>query len=621
MNKGIFDSFLTKVVTVIAVSMSLFHLATAAFGSLPTTQQRSIHVGFAMVLIFLQAYFKEKNSSKAIRILDLIMAVCAAVVSVYALTNWYGMMMRVAFPNSVDLAIGCLAIICVIYATRKKLGLALPILSTLFILYALYGNMLPAVIGHRGYTLKRIVSVLYMDTAGIYGQVAGISATYIFLFVLFGAFLESSGAGKFFIDLSTALFGKTKGGSAKAATVASCLFGMVSGSAPANVMAIGPLTIPMMEKAGYDKRFSGAVISVAGTGGQFMPPIMGAAAFIIAETLGIPYLEVAMAAFIPGVLYYLAIIFIIDLRSNKVQIKPLEQTPEVKKVFKEGFYFTFPVILLVYFLAIARWSPIKSGFWSIIALIAVSMINKETRMTPRKLMKSLELGAMASLDVAIVCSLAGVMIGMLSLTGLGLKFSNLLLALAGGNMIILMLLTMVSALILGMGMTTTSVYIILSVLVSPALVTMGVKPLAAHLFVFYFGILSAITPPVATASYAAASVAGDDPMKLGWVAWRIGLSGYILPFIFIFGPELLMDGTIPAIISATISAILGIYALSVALEGFYRYPVNLVLRVLVFGGALLMIVPGLLTDIAGLAIVLIVLIPQHLRHRKERITA
>ena len=301
-----------------------------------------------------------------------------------------------------------------------------------------------------------------------------------------------------------------------------------------------------------------------------------------------------------------------------MNIKPLDDIPDVRKVLKNGFYFTFPVLLLIYFLAIARWSPIKSGFWSIMALIAVSMVNKETRMTPKKLMKSFELGAMASLDVAIVCSLAGIIIGMLSLTGLGLKFSNLLLALAGGNMIILMLLTMVSALILGMGMTTTSVYIILSVLVSPALVAMGVKPLAAHLFVFYFGILSAITPPVATASYAAASVAGDDPMKLGWVAWRIGLSGYILPFIFIYSPELLMDGSAFGIAGATVSSVIGIYALSAAIEGFYKYPVILPFRILLFAGALLMIVSGIVTDLVGLAIVLFVMVPQYIKYRKEK---
>ena len=458
-----------------------------------------------------------------------------------------------------------------------------------------------------------------MELSGIYGQVAGISATYIFLFVLFGAFLENSGAGKFFIDLSTATVGKFSGGSAKVTTVSSCLFGMVSGSAVANVMTVGPLTIPMMEQSGYSKRFSGAITSVAGTGGQFMPPIMGAAAFIIAETLGIPYMNVAKAAFIPGVLYYLAIIFIIDLRSSKLHMKGLDEVPDWKVVLKKDFYLSIPVLLLVYFLAVIRWSPIKSGFWAIVAMIAVSWLRKDTRMGPKKILQAFEAGAYGSLDVAIVCALAGIMIGMLSVTGLGLKFSNLLLALSGGKLPVLLALTMVAALILGMGMTTTSVYIILSVLVAPALIKMNVTPLAAHLFVFYFGILSAITPPIATASYAAASVAKDDPMKLGWVAWKIGLSGYILPFMFISSPELLMEGSWPAIILATISGAIGIFALSVAIEGYYRGEVNVILRVLLLAAAFCLLYSGLITDFVGYGLCGAILVPRYIRSKKSSV--
>jgi len=610
-----FDDVLTKLMALIAIAMSIFHFVTSGVGTLPTTQQRSVHMGFVLVLIFMQAYFKETKAYK--KAWNLLLAVASLVISVYAFTGWYGMMMRVAFPNQVDIIMGTVAVACVIIGTRRKLGNALPIMATIFVVYAFVGKYLPSAIGHRGYNLKRVVSTLYMDTAGIYGQVCGISATYIFLFVLFGAFLESTGCGEFFIDLSAAVFGKTRGGAAKAATIASCLFGMVSGSAVANVMAIGPLTIPMMERTGYDKRFAGAILSVAGTGGQFMPPIMGAAAFIIAETLAMPYLNIAMAAAIPGVLYYLAIIFIIDLRSNRLGIERMEEVPDWKVVLKNGFYMAFPVPLLVWFLAVVRWSPIKAGFWSIIALIAVSMVKKETRMSPKKFLGTLRQGGMASLDVAIVCSLAGVMMGMLSLTGLGLKFSNLLITLSGGNMLILLLLTMVAALILGMGMTTTSVYIILSVLVAPALIQMGVPELAAHLFVFYFGILSAITPPVATASYAAASVAGDDPMKLGFMAWKIGLSGYILPFIFIYSPQLLMMGSVLEIIQATITSVIGIYGLSVALEGYYKKEVNIVSRVLLAVGALCLIISGLVTDLIGLVIIVVVLAPQFLADRKK----
>lgn len=609
-----FDYYFKQIMWIIAIAMSTFHVFTAV-SSIPSMEQRCIHVGFALILTFMQSIINGKN--KLCRAISFIFIVGVLVSTAYVFDQWHGMIMRIAFPDKLDIYMGCVITIALLEAARRKLGWALPFLAILFILYALYGRYLPASIGHRGYSLKRIMSVLYMELSGIYGQVAGISATYIFLFVLFGAFLENSGAGKFFIDLSTATVGKSSGGSAKVTTVSSCLFGMVSGSAVANVMTVGPLTIPMMEQSGYSKRFSGAITSVAGTGGQFMPPIMGAAAFIIAETLGIPYMNVAKAAFIPGVLYYLAIIFIIDLRSSKLHMKGLDEVPNWKTVLKKDFYLSIPVLLLVYFLAVIRWSPIKSGFWAIIAMIAVSWLRKDTRMGPKKILKAFEAGAYGSLDVAIVCALAGIMIGMLSVTGLGLKFSNLLLALSGGKLPILLALTMVAALILGMGMTTTSVYIILSVLVAPALIKMNVTPLAAHLFVFYFGILSAITPPIATASYAAASVAKDDPMKLGWVAWKIGLSGYILPFMFISSPELLMEGSWSAIILATISGTIDVFALSVAIEGYYRGEMNVIFRVLLLAAAFCLLYSGLLTDFIGYGLCIAILVPRYIKSKKS----
>lgn len=609
-----FDYYFKQLMWLVAVAMSTFHVLTA-ISSIPSMEQRCIHVGFALVLTYMQSIINTEN--KLSRVISAIFIIGVVISTAYVFDQWHDMIMRIAFPDKMDIFMGCVITVALLEAARRKLGWALPLLAILFILYALYGKYLPKVIGHRGYTLKRVMSVLYMELSGIYGQVAGISATYIFLFVLFGAFLENSGAGKFFINLSTATVGKTKGGSAKVATVSSCLFGMVSGSCVANVMAVGPLTIPMMEQSGYSKRFSGAITSVAGTGGQFMPPIMGAAAFIIAETLGIPYLSVAKAAFIPGILYYMAIIFIIDLRSSKLHMKGVENVPDWKEVLKKDFYLSIPVLLLVYFLAVVRWSPIRSGLWAIIAMIVVSWFRKDTRMGPKKILSAFEAGAYGSLEVAVVCALAGIMIGMLSLTGLGLKFSNLLLMLSGGKLPVLLFLTMIAALILGMGMTTTSVYIILSVLVAPALIKMHVSPLAAHLFVFYFGILSAITPPIATASYAAASIAKDDPMKLGWVAWKIGLSGYILPFMFIFSPELLMEGTWYNIIMTTISSAIGIFALSVSLEGYFHGNVNFICRVALFVAAISLLYSGMITDMIGYGICLVILAPRYIKNRKH----
>jgi len=616
MNKKSFDDYFTLLMRAVAISMSLFHFVTA-FRVLPGMEQRSAHLGFALVLVFMQSFLKTKSVIG--RIITVIFIIGSIAANAYVFLVWRTMSGRVAFPEQLDLIFAAILIIALLEATRRRLGIVLSALGALFIAYAYFGNLLPRAISHRGYSLTRILSFSYMDTFGIFGHVLGISATFIFLFILFGAFLEHSGAGRFFIDLAMACVGKQKGGSAKVATIASYFFGMASGSAAGNVMAVGPLTVPLMEQSGYSKRFAGAVISVAGTGGQFTPPIMGAAGFIIAESLGIPYLRVASAALIPGFLYYLAIIFTITCRSNKMQLKGLETVPALWPILRKDFYLAAPILVLVYGLAIARWSPMRSGLYGIIAMFLVSLLRKETRMGPKKLAAAFEKAAMSSLEVACVCALAGIIIGMLSMTGLGLRFSALLVALAGGQLIVLLLLTMLAGLVIGLGMTTTSVYIILSVLVAPALVDMGVPVLAAHLFVFYFGILSALTPPVATASFAAASVAQDDPMGLSFAAWRLGLSGYILPFFFIFNPALIMDGTWGNIIIATVMAMIGIFMLTVALEGYYKYHVNLVFRVMLFVGALCLIYSGWLQNVIGLVILLVTLLPQYLKARVEKI--
>ncbi len=590
---------------ILGVAMSCFHLFTASIGSLPTMEQRSIHLAFVLGLIFLRSASRRAGNFGVRDVVDCLLAVLGIAVTLYAAVNWEEMSGRVAFPEEIDIVMGIILVVLVLEGTRRELGNAIPILAVIFIVYALFGNFIPfKELAHRGYPLWRVISNLTMATEGVYGQVLGVSATYIFLFVLFGAFLENSGASKFFIDLSLAFFGKSRGGPAKVATVSSGLFGMVSGSAVANVMSVGPFTIPMMTRLGYDPKFAGGVISVSGTGGQFMPPIMGAAAFIIAETLSMPYMEVVKAAFIPAFLYYVALWFIVDIRAQResIGVVPGDQIPNWKEVLFKNFYLGIPLVLLVYFLAVIRWSPLKAGFWCIISLLVVSCVRKETRPTPERLFKALRDGAIGSLSVAIVCAAAGVIIGILSLTGLSLKFSQLLISLSMGSMPILLILTMIAGLVLGMGMTTTSVYIVLSVLVAPALTRMGVQGIAAHLFVFFFGILSAITPPVATASYAAASITKTSPTALGYEGWRIGLAGYIIPFMFIYSPTLLMQGSVLEILQAVVTAMIGIYGLAAALEGYLYGRVGIPLRLALFASAILLMDSGLLTDLAGIVV-------------------
>ena len=600
-----------KILAVVAIAMALFHFITSGIGILPAMEQRSIHVGFALTLVFLNSASKREKLGIGY-FFDIALAILSVLTAAYVYLNWYDLAIRVFFPTALDLVVGVTVTALVLLAGQRCTGWILPCIAGAFILYAAFGENLPFGFGHRHYAYKNIIAQMIMDTEGIYGTVCGTSATYIFLFVLFGALLEGSGAAKFFVDVAMGTLGTKRGGSAKAAVAASGVFGMISGSPVANVMTIGSVTVPMMEKSGYNKQFSGALLNCAGTGGQIMPPIMGAAAFIIAETLALPYMDIAKAAFIPAVLYYAAIMFVIDLRSQRLGIEGLkkEECPDTKEVLKHGFYMALPLLMLIFCLAVIRWSPIRSGFWAIIASVAVSWVRKDTRMYPKQILESFRKGAMSALTVAVTCAISGIIIGMLSLTSLGLKFSSILVNFSGGNQLILLVMAAVSGVILGMGMTTTSVYIVLGVLVAPALVNMNVPPLAAHLFVFYFGILSAITPPVAPASLAAASLTQSKPFALGIEAWKIGLSGYILPFMFVYSPVLLMQGSVIEILIAFASALVGVYSLSVALEGYLFSKVNVMFRVVLFAAAIALILPENITSIIGLVVLVLIYIYQ-----------
>ena len=604
MEKTSSSEIIKKIIFAAAVLMSLFHVVTAGTGALPAMEQRSVHLGFTLILILLQNTIS-KDAKAWEKFLGALLSLFVLAISAYTYLNWQAMTLRVATPTQIDMIFGAIMLVTLLYATKKKLGWPLPIICVLILLYGLFGRYMPGPLRHRGYSFLRIIPQMYMGTEGIYGSVLGISATYIYLFILFGAMMEYSGAAKFFIDLSSSLVGRKKGGIAKVAIAASGLFGMVSGSATANVVAIGPVTTPSMIKTGYSNRFSGAVVAVAGTGGQFMPPIMGAAAFIIAETLAIPYISVAKAAFIPAVLYYAMLWITVDLRTAKDGIGTLaeEDIPNFKKVITEGFYMAIPFLLLIFCMVVLQWSPIRAGFYALVATVVTSWFKKATRMDLRMIAEAFYKGAMDAVPVAIVCSAAGILIGMLSLTGLGMKFSTLLIALSMGNEIVLLILTAIAGLILGMGMPATPVYIILAVLVAPSLVKMGVPILAAHLFVYYFGILPAITLPVAMASYAAASLVKDDPFKLGFTAWRLGLAGYVLPFMFIYNRELLFEGDLLMIVKCLVTSFIGIYALAVSLEGFLKKTVPIAVRIALFAASLLLIDSGLVTDAVGFAIV------------------
>ena len=605
---------LSKIITVLAISLGIFQLYTAQFGTLTGIKQRAVHLTVVLVLAFL-IRARKKN-----KILNIGFAALSAFAGGYIFIVERELSLRVGVVYKIDVVFGVIMIAMLLVATKYLLGWALPIIASICLLYIAIGKYLPSPLNHRGYSLSRVIGYMFLQSDGIWGSPIATSATVIAIFILFGAFLKHSGATTFITELSLGCFGHVRGGPAKVAIAASCLFGSISGSAVANVAGTGCFTIPLMKKSGYESHFAGAVEAVASSGGQFMPPVMGTAAFMIAEMTGIPYIRIAGAALLPAVLYYLALYIQVDLEAVRIGLHGIDKKdlPNAKEVFKRGWYLLLPLLILLFLLIVVKWSTVKAGFWSIIATIAISSVKKETRMTPKKLLKALEEGALGLLEVASACGIAGIVVGTFGLTGLGLKFSNFLVALSGGHLPALLMLTMLASLILGMGMATLPAYLILAVLVAPALSKMGVGLLAAHLFIFYFGIISAITPPVAVASYTAAGIAECSPSKVGFIAWRLGLSAFLLPYMFVYGPALLMQGTIGEVVLAAITSIIGIAALSMGLEGIgIEKHLNSVQRILLILAAILLVYPGIVTDLLGLGAVVALVGKQALSKMKR----
>ena len=600
---------ITSIASTIAISMALFHLYTGGIQLLPGMQQRALHLAFALALIFLITPEKDTGEEKPYQlIINIFLALGGMVAGLYAFQQYEPLSYRVGSPNTWDIIIGVMLIVLVLEASRRMLGWALPVTALVFLAYAAFGSNLPLIIQHSGYSFERIVTQVALTSEGIFGIALGISASYVALFVILGAFLEESKAGRLFIDMAMSLFGKMRGGPAKAAIGASSLFGMISGSQVANVVSTGVLTIPLMKRTGYKPEFAGAVEAAASTGGMFLPPIMGATAFLIAEVLQIPYFDVAKAAIIPALLYYLALLIMVHLRATRFDLKGVDERENlnVKKLLKENGHLLIPLLVLCYFLFITKESPTKAAFWSILSCPLACMLRSYTRFDLSRILTALKKGAHLALVVASATAAAGIIIGVINLSGLGLRLSGILIDLAGGNLFFLLLLTMLASIILGMGLPPVASYIVLAVLAAPALVQMGVDPMAAHLFIFFFGTISAVTPPVALAAYAAAGVAGSNPMQTGFIAFRLALAAFIIPYMFIYGPALILKGSVLEITSAAITSFIGVGALAIALEGYLFGPVNKISRLLFFTGALLLINVGLFSDIAGLAVIVIV---------------
>ena len=562
------------VVIAVALLLAAFQIWTAGFGVLFALKQRIIHISLLGALTFYlrglgSRFDMDADGLKKVFAWDRGFAVLMLASMVYLLWNYDAIQSRAGFPEPWDIAFGVIMIVMLLEMTRRVVGLALPIIAICFLLYAFLGPYMPTLIGHRGYDIERIVAQMYLTTEGIFGVPAGVSATFIYMFILYGAFLEKSGGGIFFIKLAYALTGRMLGGPAKASVMASGLMGSISGSAVANTVTTGAFTIPLMKSVGFRPSFAAAVESSASSGGQLMPPIMGAAAFIMAVFTNIPYKFIMVSAAVPAALYYFAIFISIHFRAKRMGLKPgnAEDLPRAKELLKEDWQHLFSLVVLVVLL-LMDITPLRAAFWGTLTIIISCGLRKSTRMSMRSIYEALLLASRNTATVGAACACAGIVVGVVTLTGIGLKFATLIEVMAGGNIIIALMMTMVASLILGMGLPTSACYIVLAVLAAPVLTNLGFPVLASHLFIFYFGIISAITPPVALAAYAGSGIAGSNPFKTALTALSLDLSAFFIPYWFIFNPELLLNKGALANISVIFIAAVGVVSLSAMTQGF-----------------------------------------------------
>ncbi len=590
------------------------------FGAAAGIGQKAIHLGLVLIIFFLD-YLAKEDRKWYLKITDLFFIIASAGSLIYIMSIDSTIDLRSGVVYTYDIVFGVLLVLALIEATRRSVGTSLAIVTGCFILYGFFGQYMPGFLAHVGMDLPRFISIVYLGTDGIYGTAIYASASYIVLFVILGAVFNETGVGDYFTKLASRAFGRFVGGPAKIAVVASGLFGSISGSAIANVIGTGTFTIPMMKKCGFEDEYAAAVEASASTGGQIMPPVMGATAFLIAEYLGIPYFDLVKAALIPAVLFYVAILMTVDLYARKHHISgvPEDELPTWKELGKT-VYLILPLVYLIISMSVLKMSVTKSGISSILMAIVCTMFSAKNRLNKEKIVKIIKGSINGAKPVAIACGVVGIIIGIVMGSGLGFRMSSVLIQVSNGNLAILLILTMVVSLIMGMGVPTTAAYLMLALLVVPALKQMNVLPLAAHLFIFYFGIISNVTPPVALAAYAAAGVARCNPTKTGFFAFKLSLSGFILPFIFVYNPVLLMQGSAIEIIQSLITALLGIYSLSCALEKFaFKWEISQVERVALFVSAILLVVPGTLTDVVGF-VVLAVIFALKLVENKKKVT-
>jgi len=607
---------------VLAAATALVYIYTAWWGLLPPLKQRAIILLVCMVFTFLYNPMRKRTLWGWTFYVDCGLALLSTSILIYIMLNETTIAYQMTIAHPLALAVGIAFLLLILEATRRVAGWILVILPFSLLIYALLGKYLPGVLHHAGIDWDFLITIAaYSTEGGVFSLPLHVASTVIIIFLIFSAFLRFSGAQFFFIDLPHALFGWMRGGPAKMAVVASGLLGTLTGSVVANVVGTGAFTIPLMKRTGYRPAMAGAIEAMASTGGQFMPPVMGAAAFIMAEFLNTSYWSICVAAAIPALLYYVSLFSVVDLEAAKTQLKgiPLSELPSIRKTLASGWFLLIPVIALIFLMA-GRWSPMKACFVALVLTVIVSQASRGSRMGPRKIFDALAQSVKDAVLVTVVCAAAGIMICIINMTGLGVRMSALLIEISGGYLLILLILTMITSIILGMGLTTSACYIFLALLTAPALIEMGVVPMAAHLFILYFGCLSAITPPVCIGSYAAAALAGSKPMETGFLAWRLALVAFILPFFFVYQPALISKGSIGTIALAFTTAIIGVISFTVMLQGYLLKTTSKPERVLFGIGGLFLIYPGLLTDTIGIISIVLALTSHILLGKRKFLT-
>ncbi len=613
------DPFWKYVVMVISIAFVSYHLITSRFGMPDMVKHRAIHVAFILGLVWLYYPATKKSPRNRPSVVDMGLFVATLVMILYTWFTRDLFLKRAGVAVMSDYVIGVMTILMTLEACRRAVGKGLLILVLVFLVYALFGPYFPGVFAHRGHSLERIIYQMYLTGQGIFGMPIGVSATYLIIFIILGSMLEKSGLGKLFNDIAMSFGGRLVGGPAKVAVVASALVGMIQGSAATNVATSGAFTIPLMKKVGYKPYFAGAIEAAASTGGQFMPPIMGSVAFIMAEFLGVRYLSIAAAAIVPAILYFGSVFFQIDLRARRMKLRGLskEEMPDVKTTILRYGQMMIPVVILVFLLIEGR-TPLYAAFFTVVATWLLSWVRKETRIGPKE-MKDVAVNSSRNiLGIGVAMANAGFVVAILSMTGLGVILADNIVQLSGGHLFIALLLSMLVSIVLGMGLPTSACYVIAASITVPILRAMNVPAFQAHFFVLYFSVISTVTPPVALSAYVGAGMANADPNKVGWAAFRLAIAGFIIPFFFIYSPEmLLISDSVWHIIWASISALIGIGFLAIAVEGYLFTPLQLWTRAIFLAASIMLISPGLSLDFVGFAVGGLGILIAYMKKRKD----